>query len=403
MRLTLAVSALALAAVSSAQIGGLTYLGSQTIPTVVDPASQASPVGGLSGIDYDVATGTYYLQSDARVAGDGMTYGRFFTATIPGLAGGAFGPGSVTINPAANTIKTPAGTAFAAAGLDPEAIRYRNGKVYVTSEGAAVAGNYQDPFVREYDATSGLQTRDFAIPSRFKADPSGASGVRNNLAFESLTFSTDGTKLYTATEGALIQDGPAATTGTTNTTNARILQFDVATGGTKEFVYSVDGVAEPAGGGSPFSVSGLVDLLAVDSTHLLALERSFSTTADPLLGRNTIKLYEIDLSGATDVSAVGSVAGLPGVSKRLVANLNTLTGLAPDALDNVEGVTFGPTLADGSRTLVFVSDNNFNGKLGSQFLAFKVQAVPEPGTWGALGLGAVAMLRRSASLNAKRL
>ena len=39
-------------------------------------------------------------------------------------------------------------------------------------------------------------------------------------------------------------------------------------------------------------------------------------------------------------------------------------------LDNVEGMTFGPDLADGRRTLVFVSDDNFSETQVTQFLAF---------------------------------
>ena len=42
-------------------------------------------------------------------------------------------------------------------------------------------------------------------------------------------------------------------------------------------------------------------------------------------------------------------------------------------IDNIEGVSFGPRLANGNRSLVFVSDNNFNRNQVTQFLAFEVQ------------------------------
>jgi hypothetical protein len=49
-------------------------------------------------------------------------------------------------------------------------------------------------------------------------------------------------------------------------------------------------------------------------------------------------------------------------------------------LGNLEGMTFGPRLPDGSRTLVFVSDNNFSSGQLTQFLAFKVVERSRPGT-----------------------
>ena len=39
------------------------------------------------------------------------------------------------------------------------------------------------------------------------------------------------------------------------------------------------------------------------------------------------------------------------------------------ALDNIEGITFGP-LHEGKRTLILVSDNNFNPAQFTQFIAF---------------------------------
>ena len=388
MRFTLAVSALALAAVSSAQIGTLQYLGSQTIATK-SLSVGGTTVGGLSGIEYDPATGNYYIQSDARVATpEEAPYGRFYTATIPGLASGAFGAGSVSFT-GVTTLKTPSGAAFAEKGIDPESIRLHGGSFYVSSEGDR-SGTVpaQDPFVRRFDA-SGNHLAELPLPAKFRAvDGSTTQGIRNNLAFESLAFTPDNLSLYTATENALYQDGPLATVS--NGSNSRILRYDLTTGlAAQEYVYPVAPVAAAS---AAFTVNGLVELLAVDNTHLLALERSFSVGVG-----NSIKLYEIDLSGATDVSGVASVANLTGitpVSKRLVADLNAATGLSQAQMDNVEGITFGPTLADGSRTLVLVSDDNFNSTVGTQFFAFKVQAVPEPGTWAALGLGAVCWMRR---------
>jgi len=41
-------------------------------------------------------------------------------------------------------------------------------------------------------------------------------------------------------------------------------------------------------------------------------------------------------------------------------------------IDNIEGVSFGPDLSHGHRSLVLVSDNNFNPDQITQFLAFEV-------------------------------
>jgi hypothetical protein len=42
-------------------------------------------------------------------------------------------------------------------------------------------------------------------------------------------------------------------------------------------------------------------------------------------------------------------------------------------IDNIEGVTFGPPLADRSQSLLFVADDNFNRFAKTQFLLFKVE------------------------------
>jgi len=56
---------------------------------------------------------------------------------------------------------------------------------------------------------------------------------------------------------------------------------------------------------------------------------------------------------------------LTPVSKRLVFAFDDL-GIP---IDNIEGMTFGPNLPDGRRTLVIVSDNNFSAGQFTQFIA----------------------------------
>jgi hypothetical protein len=115
-------------------------------------------------------------------------------------------------------------------------------------------------------------------------------------------------------------------------------------------------------------VNGLVELLPFNDQFMLAMERSFSVGA-PGTG-NTIKLYHVALAGADDVDDLDSLAGRLGslrtARKTLLLDLRSL-GLP---LDNVEGMTLGPRLPDGRRSLVLVSDNNFAATQFTQFLLF---------------------------------
>ncbi len=63
---------------------------------------------------------------------------------------------------------------------------------------------------------------------------------------------------------------------------------------------------------------------------------------------------------------------MPGVKvaeKRLLLNMDDL-GID---IYNIEGVTFGPTLPNGKRSLLFVADNNFNPIEQTQFLLFEIE------------------------------
>jgi predicted negative regulator of RcsB-dependent stress response len=303
-------------------------------------------VGGLSGITYDASTQRYYSISDDR--GSVGPSPRIYDISID-LSDGALNNGDVTFNGVLQ-LRRADGTGFPNNSTDPEGIAIApNGDFYISSEGDNNPANIQQPFVNRFARTTGVQNQALPVPSKFQSSTSPTLGIRNNLAFESVTITPNGQSLFTATENALKQDGPAATVA--NGTDCRILRFDLTSGSAaEEFVYRTEPVAEAPIPGQ-FATNGLVEMLALDDTTFLALERSFSVGAPGAGGTgNIIKLFEVSLAGATDVSAFESLSlagAYTAASKSLLLDLSTL-GIA---LDNIEGITFGPMLPNGQRRI----------------------------------------------------
>lgn len=368
----------------AATVSSVDFLGQATFPTETQFAG--TQVGGLSGITYDSANEVYYSVSDDRSQ---INPARFYTLNID-LSQGSLASNGVTFT-GVTTLKNAAGQLFAANSLDPEGIALASaGTLFVSSEGEAepAAGRITSPFVNQFSLT-GNQLSALPVAGKFLPVPT-ESGVRNNLAFESLTITPDQKSLFTATENALVQDGPAA--GLTNPSLSRIIQYDLQTNqAIAEFVYRTDPTALPPNPSGGFSTSGLVDLLALDSGNLLALERSFSVGAAGTPGNtgHTVKLYQVSLAGETNVSGIDSLGTLDinGISlarKTLILDFTDLN----IPISNLEGLTLGPALPDGRRSLVVVSDNNFNPAQFTQVLAFGVNeaptAVPEPASSAAI-------------------
>lgn len=332
----------------------LTYLSGTTI--AAGATFEQTVVGGLSSLTYDATRGVYYALSDDQGAGFTPTSSpaRFYTLSID-VSDGVLDPGDVQVL-AVTTFLGPDGQPFPAQSLDPEGLTLTpQDTLVLTSEGISTRGI--GPFVREFDL-SGQQLAELPVPGYFAPTPT--SGVRFNLGFEAAAVAPDGQQLFVGTENALVQDGPAATTATGSP--ARILRYHLGHGGSdREYVYPTDPVAAPS---TVFTVNGLVELLPLNNEFLLAMERSFSVGAG-----NTIRIYRLALPGATDVSGVADIHDVPGLQparKSLLLQLpSTING---QPLDNVEGMTLGPTLPDGRQSVLLVSDNNFTAGQASQVL-----------------------------------
>ncbi len=256
------------------------------------------------------------------------------------------------------TLRDRTGKPHAEGSVDPEAIRWDNdGSIWWASEGNVKRG--VSPAIEKV-GDDGTALLHLEVPRHYL--PGHERGVRHNLAFESLAI-TDG-KLYVGTENALAQDGPVADLD--QPSPARILVYDLASGKRlAEHVYLVDAVPVPPPLPGLYRTNGLVELMG-DTGMLLALERSYTMGVG-----NSVRIYRLDLAGASNVADREALAGASfmAVRKTLLLDLAVL-GIP---LDNLEGMSWGPRLPNGHRTLILISDNNFSERQITQLLAFEVK------------------------------
>ncbi|MFV1449729.1 esterase-like activity of phytase family protein [Maribacter sp. HS] len=324
-----------------------------------ESALNSTKVGGLSSIDY--ANGSYYLISDNTESP------RFYQAEISFDLNGfdSIFMKSVTL------LKDKNGLGFSEGSIDPESLRYDNGSFIWTSEGNI--NNGVNPFVRISDS-SGKFVKEIDVRDRFLIHPDPKFGPRHNGVFESITLSHQQKGYWAAMELPLKQDGDEPTLDETDSP-VRIAFINKETGSfEKEIVYELDNVTRQAINGHSFELNGVVEILEYDTNKFLVLERSYAMGYKD--GGNTVKIYDVDASNATDVSNFKSlkVRNYSKATKKLLYNFDTIRNdLTNGVVDNIEGITFGPNFENGNRSLIVVADNNFNlyGSQLNQFILFE--------------------------------
>lgn len=351
---------------AEAPITGLRLIGEQRI--ALKQPFNGTLVGGLSGIDYDAASGDWVLESDDRSE---FNPARFYRASLHYDSKSFSG---VTLN-SVHFFKQAAGGNYpnlAHARLDRgeqvpdiETIRVDpvDGSLWYGSEGNRKVG--LDPFVA-HASRDGRFIAALPTPAMFKVSKDEL-GSRNNMTFEGLSFSADGNSLWLGMEGPLYQDGPLATPE--NGSVVRITQLNRAGQVLAQYAYGIEPIAStPAPGRN--ADNGVSEILAVDAQRLLIVERAGVENAEGLYV-NHVRIYEMDVAGATDIKDLPALKGAKYVParKRLLLDLEKI-GLP--RVDNLEGISWGPRLANGRRSLVMVSDDNFNAQQVTQLLVFEV-------------------------------
>jgi hypothetical protein len=332
---------------------------SDALDKVHAPASSGTTVvvGEISGIVRDPGSGVYYgvadragndpshvftldLPLEAGALGEPRVLDMTFLRDGAGrpLDGGTFdGEGIVLWVPVPGA--EPAGAEGPARGTSPEWI--------IASEGG---GNPdQQPGIHRF-TLDGDHLGALPVPERFLIG-------RNNLSFESLALAPSGTELFTIVEGPLPEDGE------TEDLRGRLRLLRYRGAQSDAFVPAGEYHYQTEPGRAPGEV-GAVELLALSDHDLLVMERGWVRDQG-----NTVRIFQVSLDGAPDVSELSSLAGplapLP-LPKRLLVDLATCPdggATSPQVqpnplLDNFEAMAFGPGLPDGRRSLVLVSDDN---------------------------------------------
>lgn len=353
---------------ASTTISSLKFLDEYDLP--YNLPYKNTTVGGLSSIDYDAKNDQYYLICDDRSE---INPSRFYTAKI-----------SLNKNEI-NSVKMVAVTTLRQQNgepypdlkkhtkqtIDPEAMRFnpKTNQLVWSSEGERIVKQGDtiliDPSINTV-FTDGKYSSTLPLPEILKMHAT-ENGPRRNGVLEGLTFADNYKTLYANLEEPRYEDGPRADLTDENAL-IRIFKFNWQTKqNTAQYAYKLEPIAYPSKSADAFKVNGIPDILSINKNQLLVTERSFSEGREGCV----IKVFLADLSAADNVINNSSLSKNPPrnlIRKKLLLNMDDLKIY----IDNVEGATFGPTLSNGHKSILFVADNNFSKTEKTQFFLFEV-------------------------------
>ncbi|TWU46353.1 hypothetical protein Poly51_57490 [Rubripirellula tenax] len=348
----------------------------------LEDGSPLNQFGGLSGIEYDRRSDRFILLAD-RGAGDGLV-------NFPCR----FHETDLTLHPATATIQMKLietrllrsadgknflgsleshGIDFAAThthggdldhftALDPEGIR-------CMADGNLLVSDEYGPRILKFSPTGSLIGK-MVVPNHFGLHSDGgvygSMGSVPNRGLEGIAITPMGSRIVATVQSPLVQDGRIEN-GRVLGRNCRWLVLDDAGDVESEVIYQLDD-----------ETTGLSEILAIDETRFLVLERDSVPGAD---AKNK-RIYIADLSNATDVKShpflkdANLPASIRAVEKHLLVDLlDERFGIRGEsAPEKPEGMCWGKPLPDGRRTLWVCCDNDFVASNSSWIYAFGIDS-----------------------------
>ncbi|CAL2111790.1 Esterase-like activity of phytase family protein [Tenacibaculum sp. 190130A14a] len=243
------------------------------------------------------------------------------------------------------------------------------GKLNLVSEGSIRKG--KDPLVFTIDINSRAVT-EFIVPDYFKA--SSKEKPKHNGVFEgsSRGFSTDG--FWVAMEAPLRADGEEPTFHKTQSP-VRITYFNNKTKlAEKQYAYELEKIDKPAKG--KINLNGVTAILEYQEGKFLVVERIYQSGYGS--HGNVVRIFNAfadkETTNTLALRSLKKEAYIP-LKKELLLDFDSIQKeLTEGIIDNIEGITFGPTLSNGNQSVILISDDNFQvyGKQLNQFILLEI-------------------------------
>ena len=375
MRLTSIAAALLLAgsaslasaaSVTQAQfVNGLALDGAATDRSSGSDAERR--LGYFSDLYYDPQRKEWWGLSDRGPGGGLLNYEtrvqRFTLDVAPNGAISNFQvAATIKFNDAGQAMNgiAPNPTSTLGRAFDPEGfvVNPKTGNLLVSDEygPSLIEFDRNGNLLRRFDVPANLLPRNAGtgVPN-FAGDTGNTAGKRTNRGFEGLAISPDGKFAYAMLQSAMLDEGGGD--GRYN----RIVKFDTATGqAVAQYAYLMD----RSGQGQ-----GISSLVALGDDKFLVLERNnrgmgVGATLGTANQPADKSVYEIDLTGAVDVSGVKLPSGPPfanAVAKTKVMDLDAdtpfLGGRSPEKW---EGLAVGPQLGPDLYLMLAGTDNDYS-------------------------------------------
>ncbi|WP_445159364.1 esterase-like activity of phytase family protein [Mesohalobacter salilacus] len=254
--------------------------------------------------------------------------------------------------------------------FDTESIRFLpKGSGYLISTEGSINSNINAQILEVND--QGQCQKKYDLPKHFDLDYSNKP--RHNGVFEGLSLDYNKQGFWVVNEVPLQEDGRKPKLYN-SFSPVRITHYNFDNS-QPDIQYSYDLERLIKIPFLPFGLNGATEILQIDRTHILLIERSFS--AGHGSKGNRVKLFLIDMSSAENTLNKTNFKNYKGksLSKTLIFDSKKIKNkLEFGFIDNIEGISFGSDLPNGNKSLILISDNNFNaiGKQLNQFILLEL-------------------------------